>query len=228
MNDHLDEQLLNDYVDGGLNDAARERAAVHLSSCDVCREATQRLHRLRAELASLPRSIAPPAHVLMDVHAAIMENIAGPPVRATWVERHWKLRPAPLAAAALILIALSSATTALLLRPRSAHTPAPAATAPTLDTGSAGLVAMQAMDRSYQDAIAELQHALREQETGLAPETLQVLQTNLEIIDNALGEARAALSADPGNDALTALVRSGYERKLDVLRSARSHVRASS
>jgi hypothetical protein len=84
------------------------------------------------------------------------------------------------------------------------------------------------MERSYEDAISEVQQALRGQQSGLSPETLRVLQANLDIIDRALGEARAALRADPGNDALSALVRSGYERKLDVLRSASTHSRASS
>ena len=84
------------------------------------------------------------------------------------------------------------------------------------------------MERSYEDAIADLQRALDDQQSGLAPETLRILQANLDIIDRALSESRAALHADPGNDALTEMLRSGYERKLDVLRSVSSHARARS
>jgi hypothetical protein len=84
------------------------------------------------------------------------------------------------------------------------------------------------MERSYEDAIAEVQRALSEQPSGLTAETLRILQANIDIIDRALGEARAALHADPANDALAEMLRSGYERKLDVLRSASSHTRARS
>ena len=48
-------------------------------------------------------------------------------------------------------------------------------------------------------------------------------QDNLEIVNNALAEARNALHADPANAALVELLRANYERKLDVLRSASSY-----
>ena len=217
---HLEERQFNECVDGTLAPGEEERAQAHLASCDACRAAVERLRRLRADLADLPRSINPPAHVLMGVRAGLAE-----PTRSA-AGRSWYTRPRLLAAAAVLLVAVSSATTALLLRqPTDTGTPLPAS---SLTAGSSSLVAVHAMERSYEDAISEVQQALRGQQSGLSPETLRVLQANLDIIDRALGEARAALRADPGNDALSALVRSGYERKLDVLRSASTHSRASS
>ena len=217
---HLEERQFNECVDGTLAPGEEERAQAHLASCDACRVAVERLRRLRADLADLPRSINPPAHVLMGVRAGLAE-----PTRSA-AGRSWYTRPRLLAAAAVLLVAVSSATTALLLRqPPDTGTPLPAS---SLTAGSSSLVAVHAMERSYEDAISEVQQALRGQQSGLSPETLRVLQANLDIIDRALGEARAALRADPGNDALSALVRSGYERKLDVLRSASTHSRASS
>lgn len=221
MTSHLEERQLNECVDGTLARGEEERAQAHLASCDACRAAVERLRRLRADLADLPRSINPPAHVLMGVRAGLAA-----PTRSA-AGRSWYMRPRLLAAAAVLLVAVSSATTALLLRqPTDTGTPLPAAS--SLTGGSSSLVAVHAMERSYEDAIAEVQQALRGQQSGLSPETLRVLRANLDIIDRALGEARAALRADPGNDALSALVRSGYERKLDVLRSASTHARASS
>lgn len=220
MTRHLDERQLNDCVDRTLDPAEQGDAEAHLASCDACREAVERLRRLRSDLADLPRSIPPPAHVLMGVRAGLVETTVHP------AGRSWYMRPRLLAAAAVLLVAISSATTALLIRQAS---DAGADTGPTVfSAGSSRLVAVHAMERSYEDAISEVQRALQGQQSGLSPETLRVLQANLDIIDRALGEARAALRADPGNDALTALVRSGYERKLDVLRSASSHARARS
>ncbi|MGH7448955.1 MAG: anti-sigma factor family protein [Longimicrobiales bacterium] len=222
MKAHLDEQQLNDCADGALDPAERARAEAHLAACDACRDAIDRLRQLRSELASLPRSITPPPQVLMGVRAMALA------LPALHAERLWYTRPHLLAAAAVLLVVISSATTALLLRQPSGVGTGATAPPPTLSTGSAGLVAVHAMERSYEDAIAEVQSALREHQSSLAPETLHVLQANLDIVDRALAEARSALRADPGNDALTALVRSGYERKLDVLRSASSHARARS
>lgn len=220
MTGHLDEGQLNDCVDDTL-DAGDQDVRAHLGSCPACRDAVERLRLLRSDLAELPRSIQPPAHVLMGVRA----GLAGTPVRPA--ERTWYMRPRLLAAAAVLLVAISSATTALLVRqvadPGGA-TPLP----PSLGGSSSSLVAVHALERSYEEEVAEVQRALRGQQSALSPETLRVLQTNLDIIDRALLEARAALRADPGNDALTDLVRSGYERKLDVLRSVSSHGRGSS
>jgi hypothetical protein len=141
----------------------------------------------------------------------------------------WYVRPSVLAAAAVLLMMLSSAATVTWLR--LTDDPAGTGAAQPLavtERGSSGLVAVLAMERSYEDAIAEVQRALSEQPSSLTAETLRILQANIDIIDRALGEARAALHADPGNDALAEMLRSGYERKLDVLRSASSHGRARS
>lgn len=221
MTRHLEERQLNDWVDGTLGPVEHASVEAHLASCDACRSAVERLRLLRSDLASLPRSIQPPAHVLMGVRAGVLDTQRNP------VRVRWYMRPRLLAAAAVLLVTISSAVTALVVRQgEEAGATEPLAVSPA--SSSSNLVAVHALERTYEDEIAEVQRAMRGQESSLSPETLRVLQTNLDIIDRALGEARAALRADPGNDALTALVRSGYERKLDVLRSVRSHGRASS
>lgn len=221
MTGHMDERRLNDYVDDALDSSEQAGARAHLASCDTCRDAVESLRLLRSDLADLPRSIQPPAHVLMGVRA----GLAG--ARDNGSVRSWHMRPRLLAAAAILLVALSSATTALLITQVSDGDES-GRNAASLAAGSSSLVAVHALERSYEDEVAELQRALVGQQTELSPETLRVLQANLDIIDRALDEARAALRADPGNDALTHLVRSGYERKLDVLRSVSSHGRARS
>lgn len=223
MIEHLDETALNDAADDSLADDRRHDTESHLAMCAECRARVNAIRALRAELTALPRDIAPPAHVLMNVRARTGTRVAHFRSDAA----AWHSRPRLLAAAAILLVALSSAATALLLRDSpvtDGHVAAPASTPPA----SASLVAVQAMERSYEDAIADLQRALDDQQSGLAPETLRILQANLDIIDRALSESRAALHADPGNDALTEMLRSGYERKLDVLRSVSSHARARS
>jgi anti-sigma factor RsiW len=232
MTTHPYDRQLHDYADGTL--PAREHDALrdHLAACDACRADIERIRRLRAELARLPRDIPPPAHVLAAVRAATTG--AAPAAAGARAAVPWFARPRWLAAAAVVLVAVSSLLTALFVRGSS---PAPAiadgtaarADVPLTTPGDpAALVAVDAMERSYQDAIAEVQLALADGQSGLSAETVRILESNLAIIDRALAEARTALRADPGNDALAALLRSGYERKLDVLRSVSSHARARS
>lgn len=223
MIEHLDETVVNDAADDTLTGHRRREVAAHLAVCGECRARVEAIRVLRAELAALPRDIAPPAHVLMDVRA----RTAGHAARAFHGAAPWHSRPRILAAAAVLLVALSSAATALLLRDASTGDD-PVAARSDAPASSTSLVAVQAMERSYEEAIAELQRALSDQQSGLAPETMRILQANLDVIDRALSESRAALHADPGNGALTEMLRSGYERKLDVLRSVSSHARARS
>lgn len=59
MNEHLSEELLNSYVDGALDGAAREAAERHLAGCAACRRDVERLRALVTNAAALPRSIEP-------------------------------------------------------------------------------------------------------------------------------------------------------------------------
>ena len=62
--------------------------------------------------------------------------------------------------------------------------------------------------------------ALRQDAGALAPETRLVVERNLAIIDQAIGEAEAALQSDPGNGALEQMVLARYEQRLALLRHA--------
>jgi anti-sigma factor RsiW len=219
MNEHPDERQLNDLADDTLSAADRLGVEAHVSSCAPCRDTVESLRVLRAGLRALPRDVAPPTHVLAAVHARI-ESV-DPPA--------WYARPRLLAAAAVALMVVSSAATALVLRGGAdASAPQAAAVEAARPAGTTRPVAAGGLERSYEDAIAELQRTFALQRADLAPETLQVVETSLVVIDGALAEARAALEADPANAGLADLVRAGYERKLDLLRSATSHTRARS
>lgn len=223
MNHHLDDARLNDFADDLLPGPERARAEEHLASCSACRDTLTKVRQLRSALAALPLEIAPPPDVLADVRARIAAAGSG-----RMVDTSWYARPRMLAAAAVLLVAVTAATTTLVSRAMERPPGAAVATYGAADDRPAALVAVQAMERSYEEAIAELQRALGDQQSGLSPETLRVLQENLGVIDRAVAEARAALHADPANDVLAALLRAGYERKLDVLRSVSSHGRARS
>ena len=76
------------------------------------------------------------------------------------------------------------------------------------------------IDRRYDATIAELQRVLAEERSRLDPKTVQVLETNLAIIDRAVADARRAVEADPANFYLRNHLASVMKRKADLLRQA--------
>jgi molecular chaperone DnaK (HSP70) len=76
------------------------------------------------------------------------------------------------------------------------------------------------LEREYSEAVHELEMILRKSRGALAPETERIMEENLTIIDRAINEAQAALASDPNSEMLVDLLRSAYERKLELLRQA--------
>ena len=151
---------------------------------------------LRRLTGELPRSIDPPH----DLWPAIEARIDAPPARR-------RIRFAVLAAAAIIIIAAaSSLATAWMLG--GADQPHPAA------------IAGGARETAYLQATAALAQELAVRRDQLSPETVAVLDRNLEIIDRAIAESRAALAADPANVDLAELLWASYQRKVSFLEQA--------
>ena len=78
----------------------------------------------------------------------------------------------------------------------------------------------RAIADEYGRSMAELWSALRHQRHRLTPDTVQILEENLSIIDVALRESQAALAADPSQRDLLRRVATMHETKLRLLRGA--------
>ena len=120
--------------------------------------------------------------------------------------------PTPDAYALNPTIAESTAAPA----PRTIIPPAP---------GSRAVVAGAGGDR-YDRAIADLQAVLVEHRSELDPKTIEILETNLAIIDQAIEQARRALAADPASSYLHGHIAENMKRKYELLRRAASAVTA--
>lgn len=196
---HLTETQINDWLDGALSEEERAAADRHLASCADCRAELEACQQIIQRVQRLPAAIPPERDLRRDVWAQIDR-------RSLW---HWRY---PLAAAAVLLIAVSSVLTVLLTRP--AHAPVGRST--SVQPATVELVGLEA----YRTEIATMQAALREHRAQLAPETVRILEENLSIIDRAIQEARQALASDPQSTTLNELLRSAYQRKLDLLKQA--------
>ena len=158
--------------------------------------------RSGAQVASLPAEISPSRNLWPGIEA----RIGRPADRSTRLATRWGW----LAAAAVILVSLSSAATAWFLRDR----------APVAVTLPGGAGTASVTEATYLQAVDDLTAALNERRPKLNPQTLAVVERNLRIIDEAIQETREALARDPGNQAITELLRASYQRKIDLLQRA--------
>jgi hypothetical protein len=188
-----------------------------------------RLRKLQDEVAKLPASIDPPANAWMRIRAAIESEKNASSTSASYARARaafWQ-HPAFLAAAALLLVAGSSALTAIALRRggtgevrQIAATPeARGVQAPSRnDTGPASLAQFTVVESDYLRAVNDLSATLESERGSLSPETIAKLQESIKVIDAAIFEARNALAADPANRTLIQILANSYEQKVDLLK----------
>ncbi len=217
MHQSITEQL-SDYLDGELT--AGEAAAVeaHLRECAACNAVLNDLKRIVAQAQHLePR---PPQ---ADLWAGIERRIerVTPPRRVSFTLPQ-------LAAAAALLIAVSAGTAIKFAVPAvpasvpveqtAKDEPAQAEAAESIATIAVTPVGFS--DAQYDAAVADLEKAVKAGRGRLDKSTIEVVEHNLQIIDQAIAQAREALAGDPANSYLSGHLVEARRRKLDLLRRA--------
>ena len=197
--------LIDALADGSLPAADRARVEAHLDSCPSCRADLDGLQRVMGATAALPRAREP----RRDLWESVVARLDDPPAEAAPklpAARPWWQRPAPLAAAAVALIVLSSGITALLLSPLAL----PPAVAVTRDLPAS----VAEMEAEFLHAAADLQAAL--ETLPLEPAMRDRLAGLLLVVDEAIRESRAALTGTPDDASLRDLLWTAHRRKLDL------------
>ncbi len=132
-----------------------------------------------------------------------------------------------LAAAAALLIAVSAGTAIKLAAPEAPATaaleqaarPESPADTPNPDT-IVSVAPVSFSDAQYDAAVADLEKALKAGRGRLDQATVDIVEHNLQIIDQAIAQARDALASDPANVYLSGHLVEARRRKLDLLRRA--------
>ena len=75
-------------------------------------------------------------------------------------------------------------------------------------------------DSQFDAAVADLRRTLEQGRGRLDPRTIEIVEKNLAIIDDAIGQARRALASDPANTYLNRHLADARRRKLELLRQA--------
>jgi anti-sigma factor RsiW len=217
---HLNDTLLNDYVEETLGRAERSEVEQHLAGCAECAAIVDDLRAIRTTAASLERR-DPPARAWTRIERAVkLENehraeLAHAPhsskgVRAiaTW-----------LAAAAAILVAVA---VGVKYRP-AAPAPSVASTAAPAGAASADASAqsveaeLREAEAHYENAIRGLEQITNAEKSALDTQTAATLQKNLAVIDQAISESRAAVKAQPASQPAQDSLIESFKAKLGLL-----------
>ena len=213
---------IDDFIDGTLPPADARAFEAHLASCAGCTALVGDLRAIAATARVLERH-APPA----DLWPRIERSLAAVPPAAPAARRRFPMATVgwrPLAAAAvLVVLAGGIAWLGLRLMPAAPGGPA---TAPAASATAADPALMQSVETQlklaeehYANAIAGLDAIAQAEDSALDPQTAEVLQANLTVIDTAIGESRAALQTDPSNPLAQDSLFSALQSKVSLLQN---------
>jgi hypothetical protein len=211
------ERLLNDYVDGLLSEDEARAFEKELESNLALRKAETQLRNLLASANRLPKDIQPQPNLWRGIQARLQ------PRRIMVHPRHaapgWLFRLA-LPVAATILVVAGAGLVVRHMATRAAFTPT-VWDRPGADLGVRLISAeLRPIETEYRRTTASLREQLEASKEFLAPETVQVIDENLAIIDKAIEEIHTALKKDPGNQRLVHSLIATYDKEVELLEQA--------
>ena len=211
-------ERIQELVDGTLGAIRRSDLERHLEQCAACRALKEDLERIRDAAAALP-ALAPPDGAWLQIAGRLRQEGR---VRES-APAAGRSRPyAWLAIAAALVLA---AGVSLLVLFRSTPAPSPVASDAGAAAGSAAGTAsveavqskVDAAQAEYEKAIAEMDNLRKGNMNALDPQTSDVIEKNLGIIDHAIAENRAAVKAQPGSVAARATLFEALRQKVSLL-----------
>jgi hypothetical protein len=183
---------IQERADGTLGAIRLAELELHLAQCDGCRRLAEDVARIQDLAASLDRP-APPDRVWLQIAGRLrQEGRVAPPAPMAAASR--RLAPLALAASLLLVVAASL----YVLYPRGGQ-PNPGDPGNAADSEAVLGVETEfrLAEQHYQNAIAKLQDAAKSDSGAIDAQTAATLQKNLEVIDRAIAESRAALKSEP-------------------------------
>jgi Putative zinc-finger len=203
------ETAIQELVDGTLGPLRRAELELHLEQCEGCRALAEDLRRIRTLAGDLEALPVPDG-----AWQRLSPRLQAQGLRPAASGHHGY---ALLAIAASLTLAvgvslwlLHSSSRSPALDTMAAGNPPPATSSGNASTTAAvqgvndadSVVAgveeeFRLAEQHYQNAIARLEEATRNDDGTIDPQTAATLQKSLLVIDQAIAESRAALRAEP-------------------------------
>jgi anti-sigma factor RsiW len=215
---------IQDAVDGTLGSIRRADLDMHLSECEACRAVYDDLLRIRDAAASLPALPAPDGAWLQIAGRLRQEGRITATAPRERARRSYV--PVWLAAAAALVIAIGGS---VLFITRSAPKTAPTASSTSAQAQPSGGNAappgsvesvqneVDVAQQQFEKAIGNLEKVAKANQSALDPATSQTIAKNMNIIDQAIAENRAAVKAEPASVAARETLFDALRQKVSLL-----------
>lgn len=191
-------EAIAEFVDGTLDAAGQRELERHVAGCADCRALVADLKSIQAAAFTLERR-DPPAAAWKTIRDRIAAEplpdtrgrvLAWPRTRTAWGV--W------MAAAAALVLVTTAGIVSILNEPAPTHQDERAADPSPAPVNIESIQAeFQAATEHYEKAIQGLEQIAKQQSGELDPQTAALLQKNLQVIDQAIGDSRAALNLQP-------------------------------
>lgn len=208
---------LSDYLDGELAPREAREVEAHLAGCSECSRVLEELRAVVAAAGELPelppeRDLWPGIEARLSPRAGSADRGEGRvvPLRR---QRRVTMTVPQLIAAAIALVLFSASAVWM-----SVGGTGPIGANPTLYEPDSPVTAVAFTD--FDRVIADLEEEYLSRRAELDPATIQVLERNLAIIDQAIREAREALATDPSSEFISAHLANAMRQKMGLLRQA--------
>lgn len=216
MNCEAYQVQIGDFVDGTLAPASEPRLRAHLATCPDCRAMADDFKAIGLAARGLDKPV-PPDRVWTTLSAAL---VAEHHRRRRW----WSVAFAPtwqIAVVAATLLVIVGGVSWIAWRQLTAA-PAVVATDPSQSPVDPDLVRsveteLKLAEEHYEKAIAGLEQITNAGRGTLDPQVAAVLQKNLSVIDQAIGESRDALRTQPANEVAQESLFGALRSKISLL-----------
>jgi hypothetical protein len=243
---HPDDLAINEYLEGTLDPGQRADVEFHLEGCDECRQTVDALSAVRRLAAGL-KPIEPPSRAWTDIEHALRERLQATsgrgqqeqqePGRAAtgWLRRlrftsagsaseaaasRWRWAGVAALAAVVLLAAAIGLLSGRLLDRGTAPQVAVAPSTPQPDTSDAAQsveAELRQAEEHYQKAITGLEQIASAEKGTLDPTTAATLEKSLAVVDQAIGESRTALKAQPASELAQQSLLDNFKAKIALL-----------
>jgi anti-sigma factor RsiW len=207
---------IHEAIDGTIGAIRRAELEMHVDTCDECRTLLDDLRRIHDAAAALP-ALKVPDGAWLQIAARLRQE--GRVSKAAPLPAMTRSYGVWLAAAAAVILIIASA---VMMRTRFAGEPAPQtvsvpATAPETPSVESVQNQVDAAQQQFEKAIADLEKVAKANQQQLDPETSATIDKNLGIIDQAIAENRAAVSAEPASVAARETLFQALRSKVSLL-----------
>lgn len=211
-------ELLDDYVSGVLPPESSQEVREHLGSCLSCRRESMELQDLLRQAGELPAETFPERDLWPEIEMRITAARWPAEEKTTVSEssRPWWL----YVAAAALALAVFSTPVSMWWLGRRANDVSPTRVEPVepvpLATGVAAGIARS--QDGVLHARKDLVEIVERRRDRLDPEVLAVVEENMRILDEAIGQLHLALEEDPGNRRLHLLLAARYQQEVNLVK----------